>query len=128
MPYAPASPCPRCKRIGPCSCQRSAPRPKTAARGYGAAHRRLRASFALEVAAGGVDCARCGLLIEPEEPWDLGHTADRLGYTGPEHSRCNRAVARQRTGGGSNKAFSLPAVTVTPQQRARPRNEIEGGA
>jgi hypothetical protein len=69
----------------------------TTARGYGAAHRRLRASLAKQVSAGGVRCARCGGAILPGEPWDLGHhDLDRSRYTGPEHRRCNRATAARR--------------------------------
>jgi hypothetical protein len=65
----------------------------TKSRGYGVAHQRLRRRFALQVAAGGVSCARCGLLIEPGEPWDLGHDDDdRRFYSGPEHRRCNRSA------------------------------------
>src|SRR6202451_4156572 len=69
-------------------------RPKTAARGYGAAHQRLRRQWAWRVAAGGVCCARCGELIWPGEPWHLGHVdGDRSRYQGPEHERCNCATA-----------------------------------
>ena len=66
----------------------------TVARGYGRHHKRLRAVWARQVAAGYVACARCGRFIDPEEPWDLGHADDdRTVYAGPEHVRCNRATA-----------------------------------
>jgi hypothetical protein len=69
----------------------------TTAAGYGAEHRRARAAWAPRVAAGHVVCARCGLLIAPGAPWDLGHDdADRSKYAGPEHRRCNRATAGRR--------------------------------
>jgi len=46
------------------------------------------------VKAGIVRCARCGELIEPREPWDLGHFdgSGKTLYSGPEHRRCNRAT------------------------------------
>jgi hypothetical protein len=40
---------------------------------YGARHKALRAGWARKVAGGGVLCSRCGWLIVPDEPWDLGH-------------------------------------------------------
>jgi hypothetical protein len=53
------------------------------------------------VAAGMVRCARCGELIVPGEPWDLGHDdGDRRFYTGPEHRACNRATS------GRNERYS----------------------
>jgi|SoimicmetaTmtHAB_FD_contig_61_212222_length_1580_multi_2_in_0_out_0_2 hypothetical protein len=67
--------------------------PKTDARGYGHRHQQLRKRWALRVARGDVRCSRCDELIDPHEPWDLGHDdLDRRKYNGPEHRRCNRAV------------------------------------
>jgi hypothetical protein len=73
-----------------------ASRAATAGRGYGAAHRKRRAQWAKRVAAGDVNCARCGQPIRPDEPWDLDHTPDRTGYLGPSHARCNRATMAHR--------------------------------
>lgn len=70
----------------------------TSARGYGFDHQRVRAQLIPLVAAGGVVCARCGRLISPGVPWDLGHTEDRRAYTGPEHRRCNRSEGGRRGG------------------------------
>jgi hypothetical protein len=72
-------------------------------RGYGPDHAALRARWAPLVAAGTVDCHadRClepARRIAPGTPWDLGHTADRRRWTGPEHARCNRADGGRRHG------------------------------
>lgn len=69
------------------------------ARGYDRAHQAERARWEPKVDAGLVDCARCGEPIVPGRSWDLGHTDDRADWTGPEHSRCNRAA------GGRNGAL-----------------------
>jgi hypothetical protein len=73
------------------------PRPSTTLRGYGMAHQALRKRWAPLVAAGMVECARCGKPIKTDEAWDLGHDdVDRSRYTGPEHRKCNRQVATHR--------------------------------
>lgn len=72
-------------------------RGNTVRRGYGARHQALRKQWARRVERGEVYCSRCGRLIEPGSPWDLGHDdLDRSRYTGPEHAACNRATATHR--------------------------------
>lgn len=88
-------------------------RQKTVEAGYGEAHRRLRRRWAREVATGTVVCARCELLIDPDEPWDLGHDdQDRSKYNGPEHRRCNRSAGWwKRRGWKSDPPEERPLVT-----------------
>jgi hypothetical protein len=107
MPWRPASPCPRCHRIGGCACPKRAPdtRPSAARRGYGRAHQAERRRWETAVAEGLVDCARCGRPILPGEAWDLGHADDRASWTGPEHARCNRAAPRRVA---KNALFAIP--------------------
>lgn len=72
-------------------------RQSTVKRGYGPAHKKLREQVARLVEAGYASCARCGLPIGHDEPWDLGHDdADRTRYSGPEHQRCNRGTSGRR--------------------------------
>jgi hypothetical protein len=73
-------------------------RGSTTLRGYGTVHQRERDHWRPKVDAGIVNCARCHQPLEPGRPWDLGHTDDRTGYTGPEHAVCNRRA------GGANGA------------------------
>ena len=86
-------------------------------RKYGRQHQYLRRVWASKVAAGGVDCWRCGNPIPantPRSKWDLGHVDPEYrrfwGLRHPEHSGCNRATVthlkqrlereRQRPRGG----------------------------
>lgn len=83
----------------------------TTARGYGSAHQAERKRWEPIVATGSVNCAnpdcdRPSQPIDPDEPWDVGHTPDRTGYRGPEHMACNRRE------GGRNGAYA------TNQKRA----------
>ena len=55
-------------------------------------HRKIRKGLAPLVAAGLATCARCGEPIEPGSKWDLGHTDDGPGYSGPEHTYCNQTA------------------------------------
>jgi hypothetical protein len=94
---------------------------KTAARGYGAVHQKLRAQAKALVDSGGAVCWRCGIAINPGEPFDLGHDDhDRGTYRGPEHRRCNRATnGRGKKSGGKS---------LTGPRQGRARNcEICGG-
>lgn len=72
------------------------PKGKTSERGYGWAHQKAREAWRPVVDAGAANCVRCGRPIAPGSPWDLGHTVDRSGYTGPEHMRCNRQDGGRR--------------------------------
>lgn len=73
----------------------------TTQRGYGKEHWKLRAQWKPLVEAGQVLChsRRClhhTRLIHPGQPWVLGHTDDRTGWTGPEHRRCGCADGARR--------------------------------
>ena len=69
----------------------------TTGRGYGHTHQQRRKQWARQVAAGGVKCWRCHELIEPGDPWDLGHDDyDRSLYRGPEHRACDRGTAGRK--------------------------------
>lgn len=60
----------------------------TTARGYDYAHQKLRQ--ALLPYAYGQPCPKCGEVMMYGQALDLGHTDDRMGYTGIEHASCNR--------------------------------------
>jgi hypothetical protein len=66
-------------------------------RGYTSEHDRLRARWkpkvdACSVHCHAVVCIEPARLILPGQAWDLGHTADRTAWTGPEHASCNRSA------------------------------------
>ncbi len=83
-------------------------------RGYTSSHQRLRAQFKPLVQTGQMVCPRCHNPILPGQAWDLGHTGDRAGWTGPEHALCNRRAAgllshqATATAGATHKARVLP--------------------
>ena len=67
------------------------------ARGYGTPHSRLRQQWQARMDAGErVACARCGLPVDPRQPWALDHADDRKSYLGPSHKRCNDSAGGQR--------------------------------
>lgn len=91
---------------------------------YGYAHKQLRAKWAPLVAAGTVVCWRCGRLIPPGAPWDLGHSdVDPTAYRGPEHAGpCNRragAVKGNRMR-GRRRAATPPPPPPPPDIRQPP--------
>jgi hypothetical protein len=99
----PAALCWRCRALGGGS---SYERPSAYERGYDSEHVRLRRQLAPQVALGQTECWRCGRVIAPGEPWDLGHDdRDRSLYRGPEHEWCNRRA------GGLARHGKLPAAT-----------------
>jgi hypothetical protein len=82
---------------------------------YGHQHRQMRERWRPVVDAGHATChaARClhpTRRIQPGEPWDLGHNADRTGWAGPEHRRCNRA-AGARTANTQRRARRAASVS-----------------
>lgn len=84
---------------------------RTINNGYGKEHKRLRAAIAQRMRAGEIfRCWRCGQLINPRLPWDLGHDdADRTRYRGPEHVACNRAHTRRRAKLAGRGRGAVPA-------------------
>ena len=90
----------------------------TTQQGYGVLHQRLRKRWEPKVRAGLVDCMAVTCLephrfIAPDMPWDLGHTVDRTGYTGPEHQRCNRSDGGRRGAAVTNG--QMPATRTSRQ-------------
>lgn len=71
-------------------------KPARETRGYGYQHVRIRRKWIPIVALGRTACARCQVLIKPNEEWHLGHNDERTGYNGPEHKDCNLKAASKR--------------------------------
>lgn len=77
---------------------------------YGWQHQKERARVKAQMEAnGGAICWRCGKMITPDQPWDLGHDdIERDEYRGPEHRKCNRATIIHR--GHSQPTQEPPAA------------------
>lgn len=68
-------------------------------RGYGPAHKRLRAKVAKTLA--GRPCARgCGHIFTTGEAFHLDHNDTRTGYLGPSCPRCNTSAGGRASRGG----------------------------
>lgn len=68
---------------------------------FDAAWHRLRRSFAMSLP---LPCWRCGQLIRPGEPWDLGHRIDRrdggtIAQAWPEHRHRTELCEGNRSAG-----------------------------
>ena len=90
---------------------------KTAARGYGGQHQKLRAQWKPTVDAGHAWCTEVICLqptrwIPPGTPWHLAHTPDRGGYRGPAHEQCNIAEVNRRRSDARRRA--RPPVRTVP--------------
>lgn len=95
--------------------KRERARGSSTARGYGYRHQSERRKWKPIVDTGQAQCHAALCLmptrwIDPDQGWDLGHSADRTMWTGPEHIRCNRAEGARR----GNKARR---PTVSPTRR-----------
>ena len=69
---------------------------------YGPDHQRERARWARHLAHVGPVACSSPWCKHPDQPirhgdsWDLGHTADRAGWAGPQHPDCNRGTNAHR--------------------------------
>lgn len=84
---------------------------------YPREHDLEREAWVPAVASGLVECRRGAsclapkLLIDPDEPWDLGHPdAACPAPKAPEHRRCNRATATHKAQAGRRKPEVHPAL------------------
>lgn len=81
--------------------------------------RRLREYWAAELP---YPCWRCGVPIQPGEPWDLGHVIDRANGGQDEHARPEH---RHRTGVciGNRSAGAALSASYTKQAVASASRE-----
>lgn len=79
---------------------------------YSGPHQAIRR--ALLPYAYGRPCPRCGQPMLPGQKLDLGHTDDRAGYSGIEHSRCNRQ-AGARLGNERRRARRERMIAMVEQ-------------
>lgn len=76
---------------------------------------------------GDVDCWRCGRLIAPGTPFDVGHLDDQapadLENLMPEHRRCNRSAGGRAGAAITNAMRGARASTTSsaPAPRTGPR-------
>ena len=91
----------------------------TTKRGYGAHHQALRKAVRPQMEAGVVPCARCGVLIAPEERWELDHAPGKQGYLGPSDVRCNRSA-----GGRVGAAITNSRRSAQPPSTKRPWSRV----
>lgn len=95
-------------------------RKTTVEQGYGAAHaaerkrwqERLDQGDTVRCACQRADCPHhltpgCLTVISSSSTWDLGHTDDRTGWTGPECVPCNRSA-----GARNSRASQSDPMTV----------------
>ena len=100
-----------CRAQRPIGARVVRPKKTRQARGYGANHQALRKVCERRIRAGDVGCVRCGRLIVPGAPWDLGHDdIDRSRHTGAEHRRCNRAAGGRQGALARNGRRRRPSV------------------
>lgn len=64
-----------------------------------ARHKQIRRAFTILIEQGGELCCLCSEAIQPDDKWDLDHTADREGYRGAAHASCNRREGALRRNG-----------------------------
>jgi len=94
---------------------------------YGPEHRKRREFWKPYVATGTVNCAHssCGLPIEPDARWDLGHRYDADGKpleSLPMHAACNRATARSDRERDTGRLDVQPGSSQAGSSGIRPRN------
>ena len=89
----------------------------TTQQGYGYQHQQLRKTWAVRVEAGEVVCGKCGKLIHPNAPFDLGHPWDRKDLPpAPWHRACNRSYAATVTKKRRQAERAGTALPVAAQQ------------